>query len=97
MKNPVKYYVIKSCFERINNDTQQNEVMIIANELKWKNLLSSFNQYFFLTPEDFVAKFWSLIKNDEFNKWLTGVNLEVEIEIHRNLLGVANNIPDDLK
>lgn len=92
-----KYYQIKSCYERENKESKENEVVIIANEVKWKGLLSSFSNYFVFTPEEFVKKFWSSIKNDQYNKWLERLNVLVNCEIINDVQGVVENLPDDLK
>lgn len=91
-----KYYQIKSCYERENKDSKQNEVVIIANEVKWKWLLSSYNNYFIFTPEEFVKKFWTKIKNDVYNKWLERLNIEVWCEIINDVHWVIDNLPAEL-
>lgn len=93
----LKYFRIKSCFEREIPNSDSTEVLIIANEIKWKNLLNSYDRFFHLTPEDFVNKFQNQIKNDEYNKWLTWVNFSAETEYHFKNITHCENLPDNLK
>lgn len=92
-----KYYQIKSCYERENKETKQNEVVVIANELKGKWLLSIYSNYFIFTPEEFVKKFWSKIKNDQYNKWLERLNIEVWVEYSLDVHWVCDNLPENLR
>lgn len=89
-----KYYSIKSCYERENKETKQNEVVVIASEIKGKWLISTYSRYFVMTPEEFVAKFKSKIKNDAYNKWLERVNFEWECEEICNIKWVCENLPE---
>jgi len=92
-----KYYQIKSCYERENKETKRKEVVLVWNEIKGKWLLSSFSNYFILTPDDFMKKFWSKVKNDEYNKGLERVNFEVWVEYAFEVHGVVDKLPDNLK
>ena len=89
-----KYYQVKSCYERENKDTKKKEVVIVWQEIKWKWLLSSYSNYFILTPEEFIKKFWSKIKNDEFNKWLERSYFEVWVEYAFDVHGVVDKVPE---
>lgn len=92
-----KYYQIKSCYERENKETKKKEVVLIWNEIKWKGLLSSFSNFFTLSPEDFTKKFWTHVKPDEYNKWLERKNLEVWCETMFEVHWIIDDLPEKLK
>lgn len=96
-KKYYKYYSIQSCYERQSKETWENEVVLIVNEWKWKGILSSYTQWLTFTPEVFVKKFWSQIKNDEYNKWLSRKNLRCEIEIVKKNEEIVSDLPDDYR
>lgn len=89
-----KYYQIKSCYERENKDTKKKEVVLVWQEIKWKGLLSSYSNYFILTPEEFIKKFWSKIKNDEYNKWLERLYYEVWVDYSFDVHWVVDKLPE---
>lgn len=89
-----KYYQVKSCYERENKDTKKKEVVVVWQEFKWKGLLSSYTNYFVLTPEDFIKKFWSKIKNDEYNKGLERVPFEVGVDYSFDVHWVVDKLPE---
>lgn len=89
-----RYYQIKSCYERENKDTKKKEVVLVWQEIKWKGLLSSYSNYFILTPEEFIKKFWSKIKNDEYNKWLERFYFEVWVDYSFDVHWVVDKLPE---
>lgn len=94
-----KYFEIRSCYERENKDTQEKEVVIIANELRWKGAISSYSQYFVFTPEKFVEMF-----RGEINKEARNFGLERKI-LHSDMDYVyypksivsKDSLPENLK
>lgn len=98
MKNVYyKYYKINSCYERENKETKDPEVVVVWNEIKTKWTMSQYPKWFVYSPEDFVAKFWSKIKKDEYNKWLTGLILRGEVDFQIKNEEITEDLPDDLK
>ena len=92
-----KYYEIRGCYERENNDSKAKEVVIICNEIKWKGILSSYTNYFTLSPEDFIRKFGSSIVKDDKNFGLVRKTLEVGVDYIHDLHGITNTLPESLK
>ena len=92
-----KYYKIQSCYTRNNKESGEEEVVVIWNEYKWKSIISSYPQWFVYTPQDFVEKFWSHIKKDEYNKGLTWLIMRSEINFSHDNECIVKELPDDLK
>lgn len=94
-----KYFEIKSVYERENKETKEQEVVIIANELRWKGIISSYTNYFVLTPTTFVEKFKNEIDKDKRNFGLERKNLEVDCEYSYtpNVIVSSDNLPESLK
>ena len=92
-----KYYQVKSCYERENKDTKKKEVVVVWQEIKGKGLLSSYSNYFILTPDEFIKKFGSKSQDDEFNKGLERENFEVWVNYSFEVHGLVDRLPDDLK
>ena len=94
-----KYFEITSAYERENKETKDKEVVIIWNELRWKGVISSFSRFFVFTPEEFVSKFRSYIKENERNFWLTRLKLAVDTDYIYSPKDIVsdNNLPENLK
>ena len=89
-----KYYQVKSCYERENKDTKKKEFVVVWQEIKWKWLLASYSNYFTLTPEEFIKKFWSKAKDDLYNKGLERVRFEVWCDYLYEIHGVVDKLPE---
>lgn len=89
-----KYYQVKSCYERENKETKKKEIVVIWQEIKWKWLLSSYSNYFVLTPEEFIKRFWSKAKNDEFNKGLERQYFEVWVDYSFDVHWLVDKLPE---
>lgn len=92
-----KYYQVESCYERENKETKENEVCLVVHEWKGKGILSSYPIWIIYSPEEFVKKYGSIIKNDEYNKWLSRKNLRCEVEFMRKNECIIDSLPDDMK
>lgn len=94
-----KYFEIRSCYERENKETKEKEVVVIANELRWKGAISSYTQFFVFEPEKFVEMFRGDIRKDERNFWLERkvLNCDLEYLYHPKCIVSKDNIPENLK
>ena len=92
-----KYFEIKSCYLRENKDSWDDEYVVVCNEIKWKWVVASYTRFFTFNQEEFLKKFWSVLKEDARNYGLERLPLEVWCDYTFEVHWINKNLPDYLK